>query len=129
MKILIVEDDRKQSQPLKKYLDYNGYECKIVEYRLEAIQMIQNMETWKFDCAIVDVQLRDEKEGYQNGDENGGLSVATALKEKSIPFIIFSDHISQSYQVLIEDLKIDNENIFVKPTSPRIILNRLTKLK
>jgi CheY-like chemotaxis protein len=128
MKILIVEDNKSQAQSLMLFLEYNGCECRIVEYQSKAIQYIQDRYLWKFDCAVVDIGLRDENDGLENKNIFGGIEVAKKLIEAKLPFIILSDYCPPQSPMWIKiksQLVISNGNIYSKPTRSKIVLEHL----
>ena len=131
MKILIVEDNKSQSASLECLLESYGCECRIAEYGSEAIRLVNEYELWAFDCAIIDMSLRDEADGTENKDTSGGIKVAREMQKRNLPFIILSDHCppqSPNFDKLTKEFKVDGSAVYTKPTRPRILYEHLLTL-
>ena len=77
-RILIVDDEEKIRELIKKYLDFQGYESKMAVNGMEAVEMLKNE---KFDIIIMDVMM----------PELDGFSAVKEIRKRSdTPVIMLS---------------------------------------
>ena len=122
MKVLIVEDNRNTSHPLKLFFEMNDHKADIVEYADEAIQRLR-----EYDSIVVGIQLRGPN-GIRDADKESGIRVIEAAAEASIPVIVLTGSLDirgPVWKKLTEKHHIAEEDIYFKPTEPRVILERL----
>jgi CheY-like chemotaxis protein len=95
LKVLIVEDNLADSEPVRKMLVKNGFTARVCEYADEACK---ELHTNIYDCISVDLDLRDESTGVEDGDESGGMRVIDHAMEAKIPIVIVSGHVEVNDQ-------------------------------
>ncbi len=102
MKILIIEDEKELAQSIAEYLSEERYLC---EFASTFHQAIDKIETYYYDCILLDVMLPD-------GD---GMKILEALKkqEKQDGVIIISA--KDSLDDKIKGLQIGADDYLTKP--------------
>jgi CheY-like chemotaxis protein len=91
MKILIVEDNKSDSEPWKLHLELLGHSVDITEYADEAIKLLKEEKIESsYDAVIIDIALRDS-EGVYGGDWEGGIRVAEYAIKKGKKIVAVTD--------------------------------------
>lgn len=115
MHILVVEDDRKLAQQLKKGLDEEGHPTSIVFDGKEGLDMATTME---FDVLVLDVMLP----GLD------GLTLVRRLRHAGITTPILMLTARDSNEDVVTGLDAGADDYLTKPFSFRVLLARLRAL-
>ena len=115
MHILVVEDDRKLAQQLKKGLDEEGHPTSIVFDGKEGLDMATTME---FDVLVLDVMLP----GLD------GLTLVRGLRHAGITTPILMLTARDSNEDVVTGLDAGADDYLTKPFSFRVLLARLRAL-
>lgn len=108
--ILVVDDEEKIRQLIKKYAEFEGYEITEAENGMEAIRICNERE---FDLIIMDVMM----------PELDGFSAVRAIREKKdIPVLMLSAR-GEEYDK-IHGFEIGIDDYVVKPFSPKELMMR-----
>lgn len=110
-KILIVDDEEKIRELLKKYATFEGYEVKTASNGMEALDVFKNNN---FDIIIIDVMMQ-ELDGFS--------TVAEIRKTSDIPVIMISAR-GEEYDK-IHGFSIGVDDYVVKPFSPKEVMMRI----
>ena len=77
-KLLIVDDEIKIREMIRKYAQFEGFECDEACNGLQAVEMAQKKE---YDCIVMDIMM----------PELDGFSACRQIrKEKNVPIIMLS---------------------------------------
>ena len=98
-RLLIIEDDKKIAQQIRKYLESMGYSVDIASSYEEAIYKMNSL----FDLALLDINLPDKD----------GTSLLATLKNKDIRVIITTVKNDESF--IIEALDSGADDYLTKP--------------
>lgn len=98
-RLLIIEDDKKIAQQIRKYLESMGYSVDIASSYEEAIYKMNSL----FDLALLDINLPDRD----------GTSLLATLKNKDIRVIITTVKNDESF--IIEALDSGADDYLTKP--------------
>jgi DNA-binding response OmpR family regulator len=115
MKILLVEDDRKIGQFVKKGLEEVSYACNWVRSRQEAQEAV---EDGQFDVIILDIGLPD----------GNGLQLLTGWREKNLPTQVLILSARHEVDDKIAGLNLGADDYLTKPFSFGELLARLRSL-
>ena len=114
MKILIVEDERKISEIVIKYLQKDDYEVLLAENGMDALNMFHSVSP---DLIVLDIMMP-----YLNG-----LEVLDEIRRVSkVPVIILSA--KSGFDDRIDGLSMGADDYLIKPFSPKELLLRIEKL-
>jgi len=109
-KILIVDDELKIREIIKKYADFEGYETKLAADGMEAVEMCRKED---FDLIIMDIMM----------PELDGFSACKEIRKiKNIPVIMLSAR-GEEYD-RIHGFETGADDYVVKPFSPRELMMR-----
>lgn len=109
--ILVVDDDRRIRELLKKYLSDNGYRVAIAESAAEART---RMESLAFDLVVLDVMMPGET----------GIELTSALRATSdIPILLLTARAETEHR--IEGLESGADDYLPKPFEPKELLLRI----
>ena len=109
-RILIVDDEAKIRQLIKKYAEFEGYETMEAENGMEAIAVCEKED---FDLIIMDVMM-PELDGFS--------AVRAILEKKDIPVLMLSAR-GEEYDK-IHGFEIGIDDYVVKPFSPKELMMR-----
>jgi len=109
--ILIVDDDRRLRELLRKYLDDNGF---LVTTAKDAAEARVNMATFIFDLVILDVMMPGES----------GLSLCADMTAANGPPVLLLTAMAES-EDRITGLERGAEDYLTKPFEPRELLLRI----
>lgn len=98
-RLLIIEDDKKIAQQIRKYLESMGYSVDIASSYEEAIYKMNSL----FDLALIDINLPDKD----------GTSLLATLENKDIRVIITTVKNDESF--IIEALDSGADDYLTKP--------------
>lgn len=108
--ILVVDDEEKIRELIKKYAEFEGYEITEAENGMEAIRICNERD---FDLIIMDVMM----------PELDGFSAVRAIREKKdIPVLMLSAR-GEEYDK-IHGFEIGIDDYVVKPFSPKELMMR-----
>ena len=110
-RILIVDDEAKIRELIKKYLDFQGYESKMAVNGMEAVEMLKNE---KFDIIIMDVMM----------PELDGFSAVKEIRKKSDTPVIMLSARGEEYDK-IHGFELGIDDYVVKPFAPRELMMRI----
>jgi len=110
-KILIVDDELKIRELIKKYADFEGYESQMASNGMDAINCCKNED---FDIIIMDIMM-PELDGFS--------TVKEIKKTKDIPVIMLSAR-SEEYDK-IHGFELGIDDYVVKPFSPKELMMRI----
>ncbi len=117
MKVLLVEDDQKLGESIKRYLDHNGY---VTDHLLDGEAAQQRLELCKdeYDAAIIDWML----------PKKDGIEVLKSVREKKIdiPVLILSG--KDTIQDKVSGLQSGADDYLTKPFSPEELNMRIKAL-
>lgn len=113
-KILIVDDEPKIRELIKKYADFEGYETEEAENGMQAVELCRKKD---FDIIIMDVMM-PELDGFSAGKE--------IKKHKDIPIIILSAR-GEEYDRL-HGFEIGIDDYVVKPFSGKELMMRVNAI-
>lgn len=113
-KILIVEDDIKLREELKKFLDNNGYNAVILEYFENSVQDILNENA---DLVLLDINLP-----YLNGE----YILKEIRKLSNVPIIMVTSKDSEIDELL--SLNYGADQYVTKPYNIQILLAKISAL-
>lgn len=102
MKILIIEDEKTLTDSIVDYLHEEGHICEAVYTYIDAIDKI---ESFDYDCIVVDINLPD----------GSGLDIIKHIKKSSKPVGIIIISARNSLENRIEGLEIGADNYLTKP--------------
>jgi len=109
--ILVVDDDRRIRELLKKYLSENGYRISTAESAAEARARMEGMA---FDLLVLDVMMPGEN----------GLDLTKSLRlDSSIPILLLTARAETEHR--IEGLEGGADDYLPKPFEPRELLLRI----
>lgn len=109
--VLIVDDDRRIRQLLKKYLSDNGYRVSTAKDAAEARSRLDGLA---FDLIVLDVMMPGEN----------GLELTSALRAHSeIPILLLTARAESEHR--IEGLEHGADDYLPKPFEPRELLLRI----
>lgn len=110
-KVLVVDDEKKIRELIKKYATFEGYKVKEAENGLMAVNLCENQ---RFDIIIMDAMM----------PELDGFSAVRKIREKSnIPVIMLSAR-GEEYDK-IHGFEIGVDDYVVKPFSPKELIMRI----
>jgi two-component system phosphate regulon response regulator OmpR len=109
--ILVVDDDRRLSDLLKRYLAENGFRVTTASDALEARHMLRSLA---FDALVLDVMMPGES----------GLSFAESLRQASVVPILMLSAMGEP-EDRIAGLEHGADDYLSKPFEPRELLLRL----
>lgn len=112
--VLIVEDERKISEPIEAYLQKNNYQTLVAKDGKQALFLYENHRP---DMIILDLMLP-----YISGEE----ICKTVRKESRIPIIMLTAKASEDNK--IEGLNIGADDYITKPFSPRELVARVNSV-
>lgn len=115
MKILLVEDDRKIGQFVKKGLEEVAYSCVWVRSRKEAQEAVEDNS---FDIIILDIGLPD----------GSGLQLLTGWRERNLPAQVLILSARHEVDDKIAGLNLGADDYLTKPFSFGELLARLRSL-
>ena len=110
-KILIADDEEKIRKLIRKYAEFEGYECKEAENGMAAVMACRND---KFDCIIMDIMM-PELDGFS--------AVREIRKTADTPVIMLSAR-GEEYD-RISGLELGADDYVVKPFSPKELMLRI----
>ena len=110
-RILIVDDEAKIRELIKKYLDFQGYESKMAVNGMEAVEMLKNE---KFDIIIMDVMM----------PELDGFSAVKEIRKRSDTPVIMLSARGEEYDK-IHGFELGIDDYVVKPFAPRELMMRI----
>lgn len=110
-RILIVDDEEKIRELIKKYLDFQGYESKMAVNGMEAVEMLKNE---KFDIIIMDVMM----------PELDGFSAVKEIRKRSDTPVIMLSARGEEYDK-IHGFELGIDDYVVKPFAPRELMMRI----
>jgi DNA-binding response OmpR family regulator len=110
-KILIVDDEIKIRELIKKYLDFQGYESKMAVNGMEAVEMLKNE---KYDIIIMDEMM----------PELDGFSAVKEIRKKSDTPVIMLSARGEEYDK-IHGFELGIDDYVVKPFAPRELMMRI----
>jgi len=115
MKLLIIEDEKKISEPLKEALVDNGYIVDCVEDGLSGFELAKNSS---YDCIILDLNLPGMD----------GIEVAKKLRDESntTPILMLTARIGQ--EKIIEGFESGADDYMIKPFHFKELLLRIQAL-
>ena len=115
MKLLIIEDEKKISEPLKEALVDNGYIVDCVEDGLNGFELAKNSS---YDCIILDLNLPGMD----------GIEVAKKLRDESntTPILMLTARIGQ--EKIIEGFESGADDYMIKPFHFKELLLRIQAL-
>lgn len=109
-KILVVDDELKIREIIKKYAEFEGYETVLAADGMEAVELCKRVD---FDLIIMDVMM----------PELDGFSACREIKKfKNIPVIMLSAR-GEEYD-RIHGFEIGVDDYVVKPFSPKELMMR-----
>ncbi|MDR3438470.1 response regulator [Telmatospirillum sp.] len=112
--ILVVDDDTRLRQLLKKYLADNGY---LVSTAANAAEARQQLEAMAFDLLVLDVMMPGEN----------GLELARSLRvDSSVPILLLTAMGESSDR--IAGLETGADDYLTKPFEPRELLLRISSI-
>lgn len=110
-KLLVVDDEYRIRQIIKKYAEFEGYE---VEEAVDGMQAIELCRRQDFDLIIMDVMM----------PELDGFSACKEIRKfKSTPIIMLSAR-GEEYDK-IHGFEIGSDDYVVKPFSPKELMMRV----
>lgn len=123
-KLLLVEDHRNVSDPIKKFFEKKNWEVEIIEYAHIAIQKIEDN---RWDAVLTDMQLRGKDNRITDDDVDGGVRVAIKANETSIPVLIFSSFLEKEDKRREDLLQngIAEDKILIKPVSSSTLYEKI----
>jgi len=111
IKLLIVDDEIKIREMIRKYAQYEGFYCDEAKSGTEAVKMALENE---YDCIIMDVMM----------PEMDGFSACRQIrKEKNVPILMLSA-LSEEYDK-IHGFDLGVDDYVVKPFSPKELMMRI----
>ena len=112
--ILVVDDDRRIRELLKKYLSDNGYRVSTAEHAAEARQRLESLA---FDLLVLDVMMPGEN----------GLDLTRSLRETStVPILLLTARAETEHR--IDGLERGADDYLAKPFEPRELLLRISTI-
>lgn len=109
-RVLVVDDEARIRELIKKYAEFEGYEITEAENGLEAIRLCNQQD---FDLIIMDVMM-PELDGFS--------AVRTIKEKKDIPVLMLSAR-GEEYDK-IHGFEIGIDDYVVKPFSPKELMMR-----
>jgi len=110
-RVLVVDDEPKIREIIRKYAEFEGYKVTEAKDGMEAVSICRELD---FDAVIMDIMM-PELDGFSACKE--------ILKFKKIPFIMLSAR-GEEYDK-IHGFEIGADDYVVKPFSPRELMMRL----
>ena len=111
IKLLIVDDEIRIREMIRKYAQYEGFHCDEAKSGTEAVKMALENE---YDCIIMDVMM----------PEMDGFSACRQIrKEKNVPILMLSA-LSEEYDK-IHGFDLGVDDYVVKPFSPKELMMRI----
>lgn len=112
--LLVVDDDRRIRELIKRYLGENGYRVTLASDAAEARNQLSGLE---FDLLIVDVMMPGET----------GISLTQSLsKERTIPILMLTALAETEHR--IDGLEAGADDYLPKPFDPRELLLRINNI-
>ncbi|MGB7286899.1 MAG: response regulator transcription factor [Salaquimonas sp.] len=112
--LLVIDDDRRIRELIKRYLTENGYRVTLAADAQEARNQLEGLE---FDLLIVDVMMPGET----------GISLTRSLNEKrDIPILLLTALAETGNR--IEGLEAGADDYLTKPFDPRELLLRINNI-
>lgn len=109
--LLIVDDEQKIRELIKKYADFEGYRCTLAQNGLEAVALCQEQE---FDLVVMDIMM----------PELDGFSAAKEIRKFSkVPLLMLSAR-GEEYDK-IHGFEVGTDDYVVKPFSPKELMMRI----
>jgi DNA-binding response OmpR family regulator len=110
-RILVAEDDRKQAELIRRYLEYAGHEATVVHDGRAAINLARRCAP---DLLVLDLMLPSVD----------GLDVCRTLRsERDVPIIMLTACVSEDD--LLHGLTLGADDYLTKPYRPRELLARI----
>ncbi len=110
-KILIIEDDEQLARNLTRFLISEGYDIVDTYGQTDGLEAF---ETQHFDCALVDLSLRD----------GNGFSVCSAIRKTSAMPVIFLTA-SSDEACTVAGFEVGADDYITKPFRPRELIARM----
>ncbi len=111
IKLLIVDDEIRIREMIRKYAQFEGFHCDEAKSGTEAVKMALENE---YDCIIMDVMM----------PEMDGFSACRQIrKEKNVPILMLSA-LSEEYDK-IHGFDLGVDDYVVKPFSPKELMMRI----
>lgn len=110
-KILIVDDEEKIRKLIRKYAEFEGYDCEEAENGMAAVMACRNK---KFECIVMDIMM-PELDGFS--------AVREIRKTTDTPVIMLSAR-GEEYD-RISGLELGADDYVVKPFSPKELILRI----
>ncbi|ONI79512.1 DNA-binding response regulator [Actinosynnema sp. ALI-1.44] len=111
MRIVVAEDDRKQADLIRRYLEHEGHQATVVHDGRQAIELIRRCDP---DLLVLDLMLPSV----------GGLEVCRALRaERDLPIVMLTARSGEND--VLAGLALGADDYVTKPYRPRELMARV----